>query len=265
MPYNETPEKGLAIESCGLQGNAADNSPEAMQNPHKNDLCVTGIAHPISISDLVELQEEVDDSGLEYGSRFQHKGPPADRTPLTKLPPLHGSIQIGEGSLVTVVGYLAEAHYSPQSASSKGETVNCGKSEHEMADIHVALSSEPGAIKKADPKRVEKLCRTISAEFIPHARPATWDVPTLSQVIDIERPVRVTGHLFFDASHQPCRNGTPVGSDPRRITEWEIHPVYTFEVCKFADITKCSATSRAAWQPVSNVDSIDLENESDEE
>jgi hypothetical protein len=264
LPYNEKPEKGLAIESCGLQGNAQDKTPEAVQNPHKNDLCVTGVAQPVTISDLVKLQEEVDDSGMEYGSRFQHKSPPMDRSPLTKLPPLPSGIQLGEGSLVTFVGYLADAHYSPASSSSKGESVNCSKAEHEMADIHIALSAEPGKIKSKDPKRIEKFCRTISAEFIPHARPAIWDTSTLNQVIDLERPVRVTGQLFFDASHEPCHDGVPVGSDPRRIAGWEIHPIYTFEICKFTDMKKCDVTSTAAWQPMSKTNSVTLE-EDDED
>ena len=264
LPYNETPEKGLTIESCGLQGDAKDKSPEAVQNPHKNNLCVTGIAQPVTIADLAKLQQEVDDSGMPYGSKFQHKSPPMDRSLLTTLPPLSNGIQLGEGSLVTFVGYMADAHYSPSSPSSKGESVDCSKSQHDQADIHIALSSEPGKIKSKDPKRIEKLCRTISAEFIPHARPAIWDAATLNQVIDLERPVRVTGQLFFDASHEPCRDGVPVGSDPRRIAGWEIHPIYMFEVCKFSDIKKCGVTSTAAWQPMSKADGVTLE-EDDED
>jgi hypothetical protein len=266
IPYNETPQKKLSIESCGLQGNAGDNTGEAGQNPQKNDLCITGAAQPISISDLAQLQQEVDDSGMKYGNKRRGKsGPPLDRTPLTTLPPVGDSLQLGEGSLVTFVGYLSEAHYSPESASKDGESVNCGRSKHEEADIHVALGSKPGRIKKKDPDRLERLCKSISAEFIPHARPDVWDVSTLNQVSDLERPVRVTGHLFFDGSHEPCRNGKPLGTEPRRISSWEIHPVYTFEVCKFDDIKKCSATSKAAWQPISNADGIDLSEDDVEE
>jgi len=264
LPYNEQPQKGLAIETCGLQGDAKDRTPEAVQNPHKNNLCLTGVAQPIAFSDLAKLQQEVDDSGMEYGSKFQHKSPPMDRSPLTKLPPLANGIQLEEGSLVTFIAYMADAHYSPSSASSKGESVNCSESQHEQADIHIALSSEPGKIKSKDPKRIEKLCRTVSAEFIPHARPAIWDGPTLNQVIDVERPVRVTGQLFFDASHEPCHDRKPVGSDPRRMTGWEIHPIYRFEVCKFTDIKKCSVTSTAAWQPMSKADGIALEVDDEE-
>jgi hypothetical protein len=216
------------------------------------------VAQPITISDLVALQEEVDATGMDYGSKFQGKNPPMDRTPLTTLPPLPNALRLEEDSLVTFVGYMADAHYSPSSETATGETVNCHKAKHDMADIHITLTTEAGKIKPKDPKRIEKLCKSISAEFIPHFRPAVWDVSTLNQVIDLERPVRVTGHLFFDASHEPCRDGKPVGSDPRRIAGWEIHPIYTFEVCKFDDIKKCTAANKSAWQPMSSATGIDL-------
>jgi hypothetical protein len=266
IPYNETPQKKLSIESCGLQGNAEDKTGEAAQNPHKNDLCVTGVAQAIAIPDLAQLQQEVDDSGMKYGNKRRGKsGPPIDRTPLTTLPPVGDGLRLGEGSLVTFVGYLSEAHYSPESPSKDGESVNCGRSNHEDVDIHVALSSKPGRIKKKDPDRLDRLCKSISAEFIPHARPDAWDVSTLNQVSDLERPVRVTGQLFFDGSHEPCKDGKPVGTEPRRIASWEIHPIYTFEVCKFVDPKKCSATSKAAWQPISSADGIDFGENDDQD
>jgi hypothetical protein len=144
LPYNEKPTKGDAIESCGPQGEAEDGSGEAVQTPHKNNLCLTGPAQVIGIEDLADLQNEVDESGMKYGNKRRGKsGPPLDRTPLTTLPPLKDALQLGEGSLVTFVGYLADVHYSPASASNAGETVNCKRSDHAEGDIHISLSADP--------------------------------------------------------------------------------------------------------------------------
>jgi len=184
-----------------------------------------------------------------------------DRSPLENLPALKDGTKLSEGDLVTFVGYLSEAHYMPKSASKGkkgGESVNCHKTEHEMADIHLALNSAPGRIKPKDPQHQAKFCKTISAEFIPHERPAVWNVDNLNLVTDAERPVRVTGQLFFDGSHEPCRDGTAATGDPQRVTVWEIHPVYTFEVCKSDDIKKCPASGKAAWQPLSNANGINV-------
>jgi hypothetical protein len=85
------------------------------------------------------------------------------------------------------------------------------------------------------------------------------------QVSDLGRPIRVTGQLFFDASHEPYKEGKPVGSEPRWISSWEIHPIYTFEVCKFSNPKQCTATNTAAWRPVSKADGIDLGEEDDED
>ena len=53
-------------------------------------------------------------------------------------------------------------------------------------------------------------------------------------------------------------DGKIKNGNPLRISGWEIHPIYTFEVCKFADIKKCSSNSKTAWQPLSRADGIDI-------
>jgi hypothetical protein len=56
--------------------------------------------------------------------------------------------------------------------------------------------------------------------------------------------VRIAGQQFFDSSHVPCANGAPVGSNPKRISLWEIHPIYNFEVC----VSNCDGAGQ--WQPL---------------
>lgn len=263
-PYNEEPSTGLAVESCGVNGDSPSGSGEFVQNPHKNELCGSGAVQDVTITDLLNLQREVDDSGMPFGSSFGGgSGPPKDRTPLKNLPALANGLKIEEGDWVSFVGFLSEAHYMPKSESAPkkgkgGESVNCHSTQHAMADIHLAFSSEKGRITAKDPNRRQKTCNTISGEMIPHLRPEVWNVDNLNQVIDLERPVRITGQLFFDASHVPCRNGSIPGGNPLRISGWEIHPIYTLEVCKFPDLKKCPTASKTVWQPLSRTDGVEI-------
>jgi hypothetical protein len=262
VPYNEEPQQGLGIESCGLAGQVQNGSGEASQNPVKNNLCQTGIAQPITIPELFGLQQLVDDSGMPYGNPHSHgPGPPPDRSKLYNLPALNNGSHFEEKQIVTFVGYLVEAHYSPQYPSGSGETVNCKRTQHEEVDIHLAFSTTPGRIEKSDKNRVAKLCKTVSGEMIPHLRPSVWDMNALDQVMDLKRPVRVTGQLFFDASHRPCNGNEGGTGDPRRISSWEIHPIYTFEVCKLDSLNKCNPTKNSLWQPISRTDGMVWEDE----
>jgi hypothetical protein len=271
LPYNEQPGSVTAFDqSCGLTGTAANGSGEFPQNIVKNDLCERAAAQPVTIPDLQKLQKIVDDAGIKYGSSHAGKsGPPTDRSPLNNLPALSTGLKLEEGDVVSYVGFLAEAHYMPQSEAPPktgkgGETVNCNSTAHAQADIHLALSDAKGPITANDPNRIQKLCGTISAEMIPHLRPGIWNMDALTQVMGLQRPVRVTGHLFFDGSHEPGRNGTPVGSDPRRIAEWEIHPIYTFEVCTQDAVNKCDPDKPSLWQPLSKATGVSLMEEIDE-
>src|SRR5262249_56066168 len=67
---------------------------------------------------------------------------------------------------------------------------------------------------------------------------------------DLDRPLRITGQMFFDGSHRPC-----VGDEgrPPRISVWEIHPVYGIDVCKKKSLTACRANVDADWTPLSDL------------
>ena len=101
-------------------------------------------------------------------------------------------------------------------------------------DIHIAFGSH------ADSQE----CEGVSAEIIPHYRPASWNeighfetyssktkkyTPNPAMASRLQAHVyRITGQLFFDASHRACPCGTTCS--PKRSSEWEIHPVYGIEV-----------------------------------
>jgi len=108
----------------------------------------------------------------------------------------------------------------------KGENVNCNFPGERTNDIHAAIGQ---ALTAAE-------CQSITAEIIPHCRPHTWEMlatlngaagPRLRQQARLDRPLRFTGQLMFDASHTPCAPGQADthASPPLRISSWEIHPV----------------------------------------
>src|SRR6266478_3301301 len=80
--------------------------------------------------------------------------------------------------------------------------------------------------------------------MIPHHRPLEWTACNVNDVANSGLRVRVSGQQFFDGSHLPCKNGIPDGSNPKRASLWEIHPIYSFEVCPAGDC------KNGGWKPL---------------
>ena len=139
---------------------------------------------------------------------------------------------LGEGTLVRYVGYVLEARKARST-----ESVNCHESDVAETDIHIDLVASPS---------VRNPCSSITAEMIPHGRPKMWTRPNINK---IDRPVRVTGQLMFDAMHDLCKNGKPTQGNPARISLWEIHPVYALDVCRSTSLQACSAGDETVWTP----------------
>jgi hypothetical protein len=125
-------------------------------------------------------------------------------------------------------------------------------------DIHISLTAQAFdmPVKKSpddDPSRLNE-CFSAVAEMSPHFRPSAWSEGAVNDVAEAKLPVRVTGHLFFDSSHEPCdlsgAKPVPSAGNPKRMTLWEIHPIYSFEVCTSGKtIEDCSADG-AKWVPI---------------
>ncbi|HKH44718.1 MAG TPA: hypothetical protein VKM72_08650 [Thermoanaerobaculia bacterium] len=205
-------------KNCGILGDSPGSSPEHQeQNRRKNNLCATDSLKDITVEDLVDLQEKVDASGLKYDREHL----PDNRSVLEDL---------GEGEVVRIVGLIQMARFSNKKT---GESVNCHKKETSN-DIHIELVGELGQTE----------CEGFTAEIIPHHRPGAWTPGDLTAPF---RPVRLTGQLFFDASHHPCENGHTTDG-PARATEWEIHPVYNVEICKNKTVAKCPINDDSVWR-----------------
>lgn len=222
VPYADIAVTRSIDKTCGILGDSPDTSPEQQeQNRRKNNLCATGPPRDITIADLVDLQKQVDASGLTYDVFHL----PEDRSTLA---------QLGEGTIVRLVALINMARFSNSSRrpdGSVGERVNCRRP-GASNDIHIELIGELG----------HKKCQGVTAEIIPHKRPRAW---TPGDLTTPRRPVRLTGQLFFDASHHPCKNGKADG--PPRASAWEIHPVYNVEICKNKTIELCRIDDDSVW------------------
>ena len=208
------PAQSPAIDSqCGLAG--AGTGPEGQQNMAKNDFCATGTPRAITIDYLTSLQKQVEaNPAINFGSEnkgTRKKGPTTNRAPLTKL---------GEGKLVTLKAFVLIAR------QEGAESVNCEKNVPDAAqfhDIHISLVAAKG---------INDECAGVVAEMSPHHRPDSWTHANVEKVSRAKLPVRITGHLYFDSSHFPCANDKTAGEgNPKRVSLWEIHPIYKFEVC----------------------------------
>jgi hypothetical protein len=238
---------------CALGGDAADVGDEA-QNKAKNNLCSTGSPTEITVDDLKTLQDSVDASTLVYGNRHVNPAipPPPEHRETFFSPGATGGN--GEGDLVSFVGYIAETR------PGSGESVNCHCNGVIYNDIHVALAPHALHLQRAasnasvskrklvTTQNNEALCTdAFTAEITPHMRPTTFTRPALNQLVDA-KVVKVTGQLFFDAAHHPCNGTTPGSQDPARFTSWEIHPVYSVQVCKKSSLDQCPADNPAVWK-----------------
>src|SRR5882762_10579315 len=132
-------------QRCPNEG-CAKRDTDIAQNKIKNNLCATGTPVQISVDSIDKLQAAVDKLVQQGQLTYGKTGPPqpADRAKLRGL-----STVDSIGKVVTL-----------------GEGVNCKNSLFDWNDIHVAL------VDKASAKEE---CSSVTAEIIPHFRPAVWD------------------------------------------------------------------------------------------
>ena len=217
FPPNSAPTT-IDATSCSLAGSGGS---ETFQNETKNNFCALGPAKAFTIPELVNLQAKVQqNSSIPFGNpRSGHPlsvnpGPATDRKPLRDL---------GEGTPITLEGFVFKAR--PEGR----ESVNCEDAIADIPtnhDIHISI---------VDSASQQDECSGIVVEMIPHHRPASWTPDNVNIVANKKLRVRVTGQLMFDSSHTPCRDGTSLAGDPKRVSLWEVHPVYEFDVCPQGD------------------------------
>lgn len=228
LPFDTIKESHPIDDGCGPEGKTQSDA-NRKQNIAKNNFCATGNPVRVTFQTFAKLQQMAEDQNVPFGSG---QNLPDDRSPLKDLYSIPSGRKIGEGSLVRLVAFVVDAHFSNVSS---GESVNCKLHGRESNDIHIML----GQSRDAAP------CDTVTAEMSPHFRPAAWDQLPGS---NLRVPVRITGQLFFDASHGPCKNGR--GPNPQRISIWEIHPTYAIDVCSSSTLATCKASDDSLWTPL---------------
>jgi hypothetical protein len=212
------PTNKLEIDAeCGLAGSGS--GVEGQQDMVKNNFCGKGRPRLITVADLIRLQAQVEkNKRINFGdenSGARMKGPTTNRAPLKKL---------GEGSVVTLTAFVLIARQEgPESVNCK-KALPADSTESLLHDVHISLV----ASKDASP---DDECSGVVAEMSPHHRPDDWTHENVERAARAKLPVRVTGQLYFDSSHFPCSKGQGVRSNPKRVSLWEIHPIYKFEVC----------------------------------
>ncbi len=223
---------------CPNEGCANKDNDKA-QNKIKNNLCASGTSIQINTTSIDKLQADVDQLVQQGTFKYGASAPQAaDRAKLQGLSTLDAngaSVTLGEGMLVTLEGFVLDAKHDDSYVLGsgpegfKGEGVNCKNSLFDWNDIHIALGETASAEE----------CSSVTAEIIPHFRPAVWDrfdsnactSPHVTNALPVKGlRVRITGQLFFDGSHSPgpCGGAAGPNSFPRRAV-WEIHPVYAIE------------------------------------
>jgi len=236
LPFDKIKEARDIDDQCA-QGGDAQPGPHQDQNMVKNNFCATGKTVPITYSTFLKLQKAAEDNEIPFGSS---NSLPPDRSVLEGLVTTPKG-KVGEGTVVSFVAFVIRAKYSNL---SKGESNNCKTGGKLFNDIHVELG------KIAD----DDACNSLTAEISPHFRPETW--ADFDQY-DRSHPVRITGQLFFDGSHAPCRNGKR--PNPQRASIWEIHPVYAIDVCKNKSLAGCLTTNKSVWIPFDQWATVDDE------
>jgi hypothetical protein len=241
-PYN-APTKHQAIDvACAPEGDVPQTPAREQgreQNRRKNNLCATGTPFQISLTTLERLHQAV-----VAARRFSFGNDAAlnrnrSRTALARVPTVDAvgrRINLGEGQIVSLEAFVLEAKHDDVPLLDPrfgGESVNCHDLTLEGNDIHIALVESAALVErfKRGDRRVE--CGSVTAEIIPHFRPDVWNrfdshprtAPAVRGLPVEGLHVRITGQLFFDASHNPANCAAP-----RRRSSWEIHPVYAIEV-----------------------------------
>ena len=238
LPFAEIAPANDPFESCGNCGvvsvktGTAQASAKAYESKAKNNFCAdTSVVTVVDFTVLRAMQgQEVDKSRL------------GDRQEIHNFFRLPSGRTIGEGDVVRLKAWILNAHVSD---CAKGESVNCSRSGFANNDLHIPLLDPT-----EDAGRSQDECTSVTAEISPHFRPAIW--AELDMKTPVKNVVRVTGPLFFDDSHQPCKtlvHTDPGNLAPFRSSLWEIHPVYQLDVCTSVDPNQCDLNTLDVWIP----------------
>ena len=235
-PFN-APSKHHPVDTqCGPSGEPATEE-SRKQDVAKNNLCASGAPVLVTVGTFDDLQQAAQDKGISFGNQHipHPKQLPSDRSVLKNLAKNADGVDVGEGTNVRFLAFFLKTKPGGK------ESANCHEPGKEANDIHIVLRNS-----KTDTDE----CNSMTAEMIPHFRPDAWNKITFKAVGAAlqKHPIRITGQMFFDASHAPCGHPDNVKGDPKRRSNWEIHPLYTIDVCKNKTVAGCPVDDDTKWR-----------------
>src|SRR5947207_2189292 len=136
LPFASLAKKQPIDSKCGMSGSPKNTPALAAQDTAKNNFCATGTPVVLTFDVYAPLQAAAET--VLGGPNYE---PPDTRAVLHNLYTWQGK-QIGEGTLVSVVGTVESAHYSD---TETGESVNCDLTEDGNNDIHIPIVATAGA------------------------------------------------------------------------------------------------------------------------
>jgi hypothetical protein len=216
--------------TCGIKG-ASTVLAKVAESKAKNNFFAATPAVDITYDTLKELQEAVGTNDPPLGNRAKPSRPSHDYAVTA------GTFR--EGQLVRFAAFVHLAKYSNTSRrgdGSVGENVNCNRPGKPPNDLHIVLVPSPNKVE----------AESATAEASPHFRPPEWTDDNLNHFH--EHLFRFTGQLFLDTSHKACGPSSSKGCTPKRISVWELHPVYAIEICESADASTCEPDGTSGWE-----------------
>jgi hypothetical protein len=231
-----------SLDTCPVHGCEPAGTPHALMNQLKRTLPKGDTPTVLTLDDFETLQQEADD-----------RLPKSQKVDLTKQAraKLQGinvpsGATVGEGTFAEVQGYIVGLPNHP-AANKSGESVNCRLKGVANNDFHIPIAR----------RWTHNEYQGVVVEMIPQGRPDGWTLNRLHAVGEQGRQVRVRGSLFYDNEHFVNDDEeNPKGSEPKRFSLWEIHPITEFLVCKTAKKV-CDAADGSVWQKIEEADGLE--------
>ena len=187
-----------------------DSSDAGLRNMAKRHVPVGATPVTLTIAGFTALQHDVDTRFADAHHTKTTFHPTRDALRGLSF----GGDTVSEGRLVQVAAYLNGVR--PQG----NESVNCAGTDGD--DIHLNVGPAGGTEWDG-----------VVVEMIPQLeRPLGWDATTLGEVKQAGLQVLVIGGLTYDNEHLVNDDAAhPNGTQPKRVSLWEIHPITAFYVC----------------------------------
>ena len=219
------------LEQCPLTGCAKKNTPNALTNIIKHGHKLSGEPRALTFADFASLQQQLDD-------RFHGKYSTLTEPDRMRLRDFRiGGKKVGEGAFVEITGFIAVKPGKSKPHANTGESVNCNLTGSSNNDFHINLTPKPD----------DSEYNGIVVEMIPQDRNEKWTEKRLRAVQQAGLMVRARGQLMLDNHHFVNKDpDKPKGTQPKRFSLFEVHPIVEFDVCT---AKTCSADS-SSWQPL---------------